>query len=66
MLSFKVPTWPELSVNKLVATVMKDPILKDYFPDKYGKGRTPERNYFWGVLFGVKPGYAKTLVHDAI
>jgi hypothetical protein len=53
-------------VNKLVESVMKDVILRDYFPDKYGKGRTPERNYFWGVLFGVKPGYAKTLVHDAI
>jgi hypothetical protein len=53
-------------VNKLVESVMKDVTLRDYFPDKYGKGRTPERNYFWGVLFGVKPGYAKTLVHDAI
>jgi len=64
--SFKVPTWPELSVKALLGAVMSDVVLKDYFPDKFPKGRTPERGFFWGVLFAVKPGFAKQLVHDAI
>jgi len=64
--SFKVPTWPELSVKALLGQVLNDVVLKEYFPDKFAKGRTPERGFFWGVLFAVKPGYAKHLVHDAI
>ena len=37
-------------------------MLKDYFPDKMPKGKVPEKKFFWGILFAVKPGYAKTLV----
>ena len=62
----KVPTWPELSVSKLLPTVLKDPILKEYFPDKYAKGKVPDRHYFWGVLYAVKPGYFKGLVNIAL
>ena len=51
----KIPTWPELSVAKLLPVVMEDPILKKYFPDKYAKGKVPDRNYFWGVICAIKP-----------
>ena len=43
----KVPTWPELSVAKLLPAVLSDSILKHYFPDKYAKGKVPDRHYFW-------------------
>jgi hypothetical protein len=62
----KVPTWPELSVAKLLPAVMSDPILKKYFPDKYAKGKVPDRHYFWGVICAVKPGYFKALVNNAL
>ena len=62
----KVPTWPELAVSKLLPTVMADPILKHYFPDKFAKGKVPDRHYFWGVLYAVKPGYFKALVNSAL
>jgi len=62
----KVPTWPELSVAKLLPTVMADPVLKPYFPDKYGAGKVPDRNYFWGVISAVKPGYFKALINEAL
>jgi len=64
--TFKVPTWPELSVKALYKDVMADEVLRDYFPDRYPKGRLPERQFFWGVIYGVKPAYARHLVHDAI
>jgi hypothetical protein len=41
-------------------------VLKDYFPDKLPKGKVPEKKFFWGILFAVKPGYAKTLIKDAL
>ena len=41
-------------------------MLKDYFPDKMPKGKVPEKKFFWGILIAVKPGYAKTLVKDAL
>ena len=62
----KVPTWPELSVVKLLPAVLADSILKHYFPDKYAKGKVPDRHYFWGVLYAVKPGYFKALVNNAL
>ena len=61
-----IPTWPELAVSKLWPAVSADPVLKHYFPDKYAKGKVPEREFFWGILFAVKPGYAKKLVSDAL
>lgn len=62
----KVPTWPELSIQKLLSTVLADPTLKPYFPDKYSKGKVPDRKYFWGVISAVKPGYFKALVNNAL
>ena len=64
--AFKMPTWPELSVKKLWPGVQLDPAFADYFPAKLPKGKVPEKHFFWGVIFTVKPGYAKCLVKDAI
>ena len=43
-----------------------DQALKDYFPSKLPKGKLPDKTFFWGVIFTVKPGYAKCLMKDAI
>ena len=55
----RVPQWPELAVRLLSPNVLADPQLKDYFPDKFRVGKAPERDFFWGVIFTIKPGYAK-------
>lgn len=62
----KIPTWPELAVANLWPTVIKDPVLKNYFPDQMPKGKVPDREYFWGVIHTVKPGYFKGLVNSAL
>ena len=62
----KVPTWPELSVAKLLPDVLSDLHLKHYSQDQYPKGKVPDRKYFWGVINAVKPGYYKSLVEGAL
>jgi hypothetical protein len=64
--SNSVPQWPELSVKLLSALVMADPVLKDYFPDKYRSGKLPERDFFWGVVFAIKPAFGKAIVKEAM
>ena len=64
--AFRMPTWPELSVKKLWPGVQLDEAFKDYFPNTLPKGKLPDKQFFWGVIFTIKPGYAKRLVKDAI
>jgi hypothetical protein len=45
---------------------MQDPILKNFFPDKMPKGKVPDREFFWGVIHTVKPGYFIGLVNSAL
>ena len=64
--SNSVPQWPELSVKLLSSLVMADPVLRDYFPDKFRSGKLPERNFFWGVVFAIKPAFGKAIVKEAM
>ena len=52
--AFKMPTWPELSVSKLWPIVRRDPAFADYFPTQLPKGKLPEKQFFWGVIFTIK------------
>ena len=64
---FQVPQWPELAVANLMAVVLQDKQLVAYLPDHYHLStRSPERDFFWGIIFGVKPGYGKALIMHAI
>lgn len=64
--AFHLPTWPELAVNKLWPTVQNDTQLMEYFPSKLAKGKVPDKKFFWGIIYAVKPGYGKLLTKDAI
>ena len=64
--SNSVPQWPELSVKLLSSLVMADPVLRDYFPDKFRSGKLPERDFFWGVVFAIKPAFGKAIVKEAM
>ena len=47
-------------------SVLKDVQMTLYFPDHYATSkRQPERDYFWGIVFGVKPAYGKALIMSA-
>ena len=50
------PHYDEIRVINLYDSWMKLPGMKDYFPDKYPKGRKCARKYFFDV--------ANTLYHD--
>ena len=64
---FQVPQWPELAVANLMAVVLQDKQLVVYLPDHYQLStRCPEREFFWGIIFGVKPAYGKALIVSAI
>ena len=64
--SFKMPTWPELAVSKLWPIIQSDPAFKDYFPSKVPVGKVPDKQFFWGIIHAIKPGYAKCLVKYAM
>ena len=50
-----------------MAVVLHDEQLAVYLPDQYRLSkRSPERDFFWGIIFGVKPAYGKALVASAI
>ena len=54
-------------MSNLMATVQRDAQLAAYLQDHYSVSkRSPEREYFWGIFFGVKPEYGKALVLSAI
>ena len=64
---FQVPQWPELAVANLMAVVLQDNQLVAYLPDQYQHAtRSPERDFFWGIIFGVKPAYGEALIVSAI
>ena len=47
-------------------SVLTDVQMEVYFPDHYATTkRQPERDYFWGIVFGVKPAYGKALLMSA-
>ena len=62
----KVPTWPELSVAKMLPVIVADRHFKPYFADSYPKGKVPYREYFCGVVAAIKPGFFKCLIDDAL
>jgi hypothetical protein len=60
-----MPLWPELSVKKLLPMVLKDKHFAPYFPDYKGE-RVPDKRFFWGIIFAIKPGFGKALVKSAM
>ena len=66
VVSHNVPFWPELSVKRLLGSVLSDNALKAYFNSEYKTNKLPERDYFWGIIFSVKPTYAKQIIKEAI
>lgn len=60
-----VPMYDELSVKELWPMLKADPQVLKYFPDTLPKGRVPDRNYFWNIVYTIHPDYVATLVKHA-
>ena len=60
-----MPLWPELGVKNKLPLVLNDKHFAPYFPD-YKGDRVPDKQFFWGIIFAIKPGWAKALVKSAM
>jgi hypothetical protein len=56
------PHYDEISVASLYEPCLKMARMSDYFPDKYPKGRTCSRVYFFSVLATLHPEYTDKLL----
>lgn len=54
--------YDEISVSNLYNDCIKLPDMADYFPDKYPKGRTCSREYFFSILSSLHPEYTSQLL----
>ena len=60
-----VPKYPELAIATLFAKFKADEKLMRYMPDKFPKGRVPDRSYFFNVLNTIYPDYTNEMVKVA-
>ena len=60
-----VPKYDELSVKQVYPMIKNDPQLNKFFPDKYPKGRIPDRVYTFNVLNSLKPKYVSDMIKHA-
>lgn len=60
-----VPKFDELSVKNMFSLIQQDADVMVYFPDKYPKGREPDRSYTFNILHTVRPEYVQNAIHHA-
>lgn len=56
------PHYDEISVTELYQACIKMPRMAEFFPDKYPKGRTCSRSYFFTILSTLHPEYTDKLL----
>jgi hypothetical protein len=56
------PHYDEISVTQLYDSCIKMPRMKEYFPDKYPRGRSCSREYFFTILATTNPEYTDKLL----
>ena len=60
-----VPVYDELSVKNLWPDASSDPELMQFFPDKFPKGKTADRQYFFNVMNTVHFEYTQAIIKHA-
>ena len=58
--------WPELSIKKLMKDIKDSQSIMMYLPAYEEGKRFVDRDFFWKVLYAVRPALANDLVADAI
>ena len=62
----EVIKFDELSVKSLYARLIELPMMKDYFPNKYPKGRQCDRDYMFNVANTLHEEVVTELVNHAL
>jgi hypothetical protein len=57
--------YPELSIKEIYAHYKSDETLMQYLPDKYAKGRQPDREFFFNVFNTLFPSQLKAMIDNA-
>ena len=60
-----VPTYDELSVVNLWPDMRNDEMFMLFFPDRFPKGRLPDRSYFFDIMNTVMEEYTQALIRRA-
>ena len=61
----KVTKYDELAVKTMYPILIKRPEIKVYFPDKFPKGRSCDKSYFWNVANTIFPQEVSDLIKEA-
>ena len=56
------PKLPEISVKNLYDKCLQLEGMADYFPNRYPRGRSCDRSYFFTVLASLYPDYVEKLL----
>ena len=59
------PLYDELAIKELWPLMQQNGKFMKYFPDRYSKGRLPERTYFFNVMNTVEHEYTQALIKNA-
>ena len=60
-----IPHYEELSVKNIYPMMKDNQNFQQYFPDKYSKGKAPNRDYFFNIMATLEPDYLWQLVEHA-
>jgi hypothetical protein len=60
-----VPVYDELAIKTLWPLMQEYPHFMHYFPDRYPRGRLPDRAYFFNVMNTVEHDYLQRLIKHA-
>ncbi len=61
-----VPKYDEVSVKGLYDKLLNLKGMKDYFPDKYAKGRTADREYMFNIANTLHQNIVEEVVCHAL
>ena len=59
------PAYDEISVKNLYDKVVKQPLMKPYFPDNFPKGAQCDKAYFYNVWSTIYPEQVKETIEHA-
>ena len=60
-----VPKYDELCVKNVWSRIQSDDSLRVFFPNKFPKGRQPDRTYVFNVLNTIQPKYVAEIISHA-
>ena len=60
-----IPHYEELSVKNIYPMMKGNNQFMQYFPDKYPKGKGPNRDYFFNLLATLEPDYLWQIMEHA-